>query len=276
MPWAHGYTLHHSPFYNLPPTPDIGRYGNWRSTKYNDKREPREFWDYPTQQPFRIPNRMGILTHPAWLIAHSTNFHADAIRRGRWVREKLLAGRVPDIPITVDAQVPEDPHKTFRERVETVTQPESCWKCHQYMNPARSVLSRCMTTSAATGWRSFSKTRRTCIKAGNGKTTFDEYKSLPVVTTGKLEGTGDPRLDGDVTNAIDMIGRLAKSERVRQSIIRHAFRFYMGRNELLSDSKTLIDADRAYVQSGGSFRAVIVSLLTSDSFLYRKPIENPS
>ena len=44
----------------------------------------------------------------------------------------------------------------------------------------------------------------------------------------------------------------------------------MGRNELLSDSKTLIDADRAYVQSGGSFDALIVSLLTSDSFIYRK------
>ncbi len=44
----------------------------------------------------------------------------------------------------------------------------------------------------------------------------------------------------------------------------------MGRNEVLSDSKTLIDADNAYVQSGGSFDAVIISLLTSDSFIYRK------
>jgi hypothetical protein len=275
VPWAHGYTLHHSPFYNLPPTPDIGRYGSWKSTKYNNNPALEEFWDYPTQQPFRIPNRMGILSHPAWLIAHSTNFHADAIRRGRWVREKLLAGRVPDIPITVDAQVPEDPHKTFRERVETVTQPESCWKCHQYMNPV-GLPFEMYDDFGRYRMEEFLENPENLIKAGNGKTTFDEYKSLPVVSTGKLEGTGDPRLDGDVTNAIDMIGRLAESERVRQSIIRHAFRFYMGRNELLSDSKTLIDADRAYVQSGGSFRAVVVSLLTSDSFLYRKKIENPS
>ena len=34
--------------------------------------------------------------------------------------------------------------------------------------------------------------------------------------------------------------------------------------------RTFIDADKVYVQSGGSFRAVVVSLLTSDSFLYRK------
>ena len=67
-----------------------------------------------------------------------------------------------------------------------------------------------------------------------------------------------------------MLSRLVKSKRVRQSIIRHAFRYFMGRNEVLSDSETLIDADQAYIKSGGSFDAVIVSLLTSDSFIYRK------
>ena len=69
-----------------------------------------------------------------------------------------------------------------------------------------------------------------------------------------------------------MIDRLAKSDRARQSIIRHAFRFYMGRNEMLSDSQTLIDADRAYLESSGSFKAIVVSFLTSDSFMYRKAI----
>jgi hypothetical protein len=46
----------------------------------------------------------------------------------------------------------------------------------------------------------------------------------------------------------------------------------MGRNEALSDSKTLIAADEAYVESGGSYRALITSLLTSDSFLFRKDV----
>ena len=39
---------------------------------------------------------------------------------------------------------------------------------------------------------------------------------------------------------------------------------------MLSDSKTLMEADRAYVESGGSFNAVVISLLSSDSFMYRK------
>ena len=67
----------------------------------------------------------------------------------------------------------------------------------------------------------------------------------------------------------DLAERLGKSRRVRQSIIRHAFRYFMGRNESLSDSKTLIDAEQVYVESKGSFDALVVSLLTSDSFVYR-------
>jgi hypothetical protein len=104
----------------------------------------------------------------------------------------------------------------------------------------------------------------------DGPYTRNTYKTMPLDTTGYLRGTGNPALDGKVKDALDLIDRLAKSDRVRQSIIRHAFRFFMGRNELLSDSQTLIAADQAYLESGGSFNAVIVSLLTSDSFMYRR------
>tara|TARA_Y100000385_G_scaffold33293_1_gene31276 strand:- start:238 stop:687 length:450 start_codon:yes stop_codon:yes gene_type:complete len=97
-------------------------------------------------------------------------------------------------------------------------------------------------------------------------------ETKPVDSTGELVGTGDGELDGDVSNPLDLMHRLAKSTRVRQSFVRHAFRYWMGRNEMPSDSQTLINADRAYEQSGGSFRALVVSLLTSDSFLYRKSL----
>ena len=67
-----------------------------------------------------------------------------------------------------------------------------------------------------------------------------------------------------------MMQRLGRSDRVRQSFIRHLFRYFMGRNEMLSDSKTLIAAEKAYLDNGGSFKALVVSLLSSDSFLYRR------
>ena len=82
--------------------------------------------------------------------------------------------------------------------------------------------------------------------------------------------SGEAELDGKVTDAIDLVHKLADSPRVRQSFVRHAFRYWMGRNEMLSDSATLIAADKAYVENDGSFNELLVSLLTSDSFLYRK------
>ena len=114
------------------------------------------------------------------------------------------------------------------------------------------------------------------IQKGDGKTSADVFKTKPVNAAGYLDGTGDPELDGEVRDAFELIEKLARSERVRQSIIRHAFRFFLGRNEMLSDSRTLIEADQAYVDSGGSFNAVIVSLLSSDSFLYRKDVGGES
>jgi hypothetical protein len=272
VPWAHGYYFHHSPIYNLPPTPAVGRYGSWKNAKYMANLKEIEFWDYPTYQPFAMEHRKGVLTHPSWLIAHSHNFHTDPIRRGRWIREKLLAGLVPDVPITVDAQVPEDHHKTFRERVELVTQAQECWKCHRQMNPLGLPFEMYDDFGRYRTEESL-EAPENVIQAGPGNEA-DIYKTAPVVTTGALKGTGDSALDGEVGGALELIDRLAQSDRVRQSIIRYAFRYYMGRNEMLSDAQTLFEADQAYLKSGGSFKAVIVSLLTSDSFMYRKTLKD--
>jgi hypothetical protein len=265
VPWSHGNYTVHAPLYNLGGIP--GRVGIYFDDfkSYHQK----DLWDYPINQPFKIPNRKGMLTHPAWLIAHSSNFHTDPIKRGRWVREKLLAGRVPDVPITVDAVIPEDHHKTLRSRVEGVTEQKACYNCHKHMNPLGYTFEM---------YDDFGRYRlnepleneENLIKKGNDKSTFNIYKTKAVNTNGALSGTGNAKLDGKVKGALEMIDRMSRSKRVRQSIVRHAFRYFMGRNEMLSDSKTLIDADNAYLKNGGSFKALIVSLLTSDSFIYRK------
>jgi hypothetical protein len=44
----------------------------------------------------------------------------------------------------------------------------------------------------------------------------------------------------------------------------------MGRNETINDAPVLQSAHAAYRDSGGSMKALIASLLTSDAFLYRK------
>jgi hypothetical protein len=190
--------------------------------------------------------RMGVLTHPAWLVAHSGNFDNDPIRRGLWIRKHLLGGLVPDIPINVDAKLPEEPNWTLRQRM-NVTREEQCYKCHSKMNPLGLPFEQ---------FSDFGRFRRTEL-------------GQPVLTTGAITRSGDPALDGEVKNPFEMIQRLSRSKRVEQVFVRHAFRFYMGRNETLGDAGTLQDAYRAYVDSNGSFKALVISLLSSDSFIYR-------
>jgi hypothetical protein len=77
-------------------------------------------------------------------------------------------------------------------------------------------------------------------------------------------------VDGKVKDAVGMMKRIGRSDRARQTFIRHLFRYFMGRNEMLSDSRTLIEAEKAYLENDGSFQSLVVSLLSSDSFLYRR------
>ena len=222
---------------------------------------PDRKWNFPVEQPFVLAKdkRIGILSHPSWLIAHSLNTHNDPVRRGKWIREYLLAGSIPDVPITVDATVPDDPHKTLRERY-SVTEATKCWACHVKMNPLGYPFEV---------FDDFGRWREMENLEGLPKIK-NAFETRPINSKGFLDGTGDKKLDGEVENAYDLINRLADSRKVQQSFIRHAFRYWMGRNELLTDSKTLIRAEKAYMDSEGSFKALLTSLLTSDSFIYRK------
>lgn len=211
--------------------------------------------DFLLPQPYKRPHRAGMLTHPAWLIAHSLNDSTDPIRRGKWMRERLLGGVIPDIPITVDASIPEDHTKTLRQRLQK-TERDECWRCHKKMNPLGYAFEV---------YDDFGR-YRTEESLGKGDTK-------PVDAKSELTGTGEKELDGEFNDALELIHKLAESDKARQSMIRHVFRYFMGRNEMLSDSKTLISADRAYLESGGSFKALLISILSSDSFLYRKTLE---
>ena len=202
----------------------------------------------PSPKPYEFPKdqRMGILTHPAWLVAHSGNFDNDPIMRGHWIRYKLLGGSVPDIPITVDAKLPEDENMTLRERMR-VTQAEECYKCHSKMNPLGLPFEQ---------FDHF------------GRFRFLELDK-PVDVTSKIVNSGVPEIDGEIRSPFELIERLANSTHCEQVFVRYVFRFFMGRNETLGDAKSLQDAHKAYVDNDGSMNALVLSLLSSDSFMYR-------
>lgn len=229
--------------------------------------------DFPDTQPVDLPAgaRAGILTQPSWLVAHSTSFDNHVIHRGKWIRERLLGGVVPDIPITVDAQLPIAPEKTLRERL-SVTQQEYCWQCHRLMNDLALPFER---------YDHFGRRREVELVLDPEATARNVDKKnnplgpvlrgAPLDTRGLVAFVGDSKVEGPVDDPVALLQRLARSERVEQVFVRHAFRFWLGRNETPGDAASLQAIHKAYRDNGGSLKALLVALLSSESFLYRVP-----
>jgi len=230
-------------------------------------------YGYPADakdKPFTVSaeQRAGILTQPSWLIAHSAANDNDAVRRGKWVRERLLGDAVPEVPITVEAQLPDEPDQTLRHRMR-VTREAYCLQCHQRMDPLG------LAFEMFDDWGRFrTKERTPADRAGEGNKRAGKKPKpdagVPVDSSGEVIGAIDPALNGKVANALELTQRLAKSENVQQVFVRHAFRYWMGRNETPEDAPTLQNAFKAYKAQDGSMNALLLSLLTSDSFLYRR------
>ena len=127
-----------------------------------------------------------------------------------------------------------------------MTEEKYCWQCHENMNPLGLPFEM---------YDHFGRYR-------------EKELGRAVDATGKVN-LGVREVDGEFGSAIELIHHLAKSEYVQQVFVRHAFRYWMGRNETPADAATSIAANEAYEDNGGSLNALIGSLLTSDSFVYR-------
>lgn len=229
--------------------------------------------DFPDQQPIELPKseRAGILTQPAWLVAFSTSDDNHAILRGKWIRERLLGGVVPDIPITVDAQLPNKPEHTLRQRMK-VTEENYCWQCHRLMNPVGLPFEQFDHYGRYREQELVLDPEATAKNVDKkGKTKGPVQRGVAVDASGRVDLVGEGKPKAEVKNALEMVRHLASSPYVEQVFVRHAFRYWMGRNETLGDGRSLQEVYRAYRENGGSMKALLIALLSSDSFLYRVP-----
>jgi hypothetical protein len=227
-------------------------------------------WKWTDKQPIELPasQRAGILTQPAWLVA-SKNDDNDAIHRGIWVRERLLGGVIPKIPITVDAQLPIAPERTLRERMQ-VTHEMYCWQCHKLINRTAypfeiyDHFGRFRTRELVHDLEATAKN-----VDPKGKPLGIVKKGVPVDSSGSFDLIEGDSLTGNAATAIDFVRKMAESPFAEQVFVRHAFRYWMGRNETPGDAGSLQAAHQAYKEMGGSMNALLAEMLSSESFLYR-------
>ncbi len=199
--------------------------------------------------------RAGVLTHPAFLASHAGAFENDPniVHRGKWVRENLLCGIVPDVPITVEAAFdPDTRDQSARQRMtEQVENRQECAGCHGLMNPLGYPFE---------------------IYNHAGYLRVEDHGAEPDGSA-HLINMPDPALEGPVRDAIEMSEKFADSRYVKRCFIRQTFRYFVGREELQRDACTLVEMEDAYDQSSGSFAEMLIALFQSDSFQYRVDTE---
>ena len=217
--------------------------------------------------------RGGVLTHPTWLAAHGANFENDAsaIYRGKWIVEHLLCGSIPDVPIAADAQLnPESVGESARFRIKEKTESNGyCLACHEVMNP----LGYAFETYNHAGFVRVEN-------HGEAQGSFGQAKFPTDVTFWKENYPQEPTwnyipeaLRGEsVQGGMELSRALSESEQVRQCFVRHTFRYFMGRDEREQDACVLKAMDQSYEQNQGSFVEMLITLLTSDAFLYRADV----
>ena len=211
-------------------------------------KDPNERWR-------ELPERTGVLTHPAWLAAHGDAFEdgPSLVFRGKWIREHLFSQTVPSLEfVMVDAQLgASDPKVNARERVRLATETgpnaQSCIGCHRLMN------------SLGLPFEEFNHSGfvRAYDRGDNGIDSSTEVTNLP-----------DPALNRRYASGKEFLTALAGSNYARRGFIRQAFRYFMGRDETLADSCTLNEMEAALDQKG-SFIEMLEALVASETFSRR-------
>ncbi|APR85377.1 Cellulose-binding domain protein [Minicystis rosea] len=201
--------------------------------------------------------RSGVLTHPAWLVAHGNNFQDDPslVHRGKWVRQNLFCETVPGLELVmVQAKLgARDATLSARDRVQAATDENAtCVGCHRLMN---------------TLGYPFEMYNHAGFLRALDKYEADGTTPHPPDATSTIDNLPDQALNVAVEDAVDFAERIGSSAYARRCFIRQAFRYFMGRDETMADQCTLAAMEHALDQ--GSFFDMVAVLASSDTVLYR-------
>jgi hypothetical protein len=190
-------------------------------------------------------HRAGLLTQAAFLTRHAHWDKPSLVLRGKVVRERLLCTDLPPPPPDVNNTPPPfDPSVSMRERFEDHRAEVSCARCHRLIDP----LGIPFESYDAIG----------AFRTKDGPAAVDPTSEL----------TGTARSDGPIKDAVDLAGRLAGSDEVRDCVALQWFRYALGRDATPEDAGSLAELRRIFRDSGGSVPALVAALPTTDSFRY--------
>ena len=196
-------------------------------------------------------HRGGLLRLGSVLASHAHADDSSPVRRGVFVRERLLCQELPPPPPDVDNTPPGlDPTLTTRERFAVHSSDPSCQSCHQFID------------GVGFGFQAFDA-------VGQFRT---EENALPVDTTGTVVGLEDQQAGNAV--AFDGLGELssilASSRAARDCLPAQFERYASGRAENASLSCEIQQLQQNFEANGGDLRELLLDVVRLPSFTHRR------
>jgi hypothetical protein len=194
--------------------------------------------------------RAGLVTQPGLLALLSHPNQSSPIRRGVFIRERMLCDPLPPPPPNVDTTPPDlDPSLTTRQRFAMHTESSECAICHKKID------------GIGFGLENYDQ---------NGRFRQAE-QGIPIDVQGNIIGARDPSLVGAFNGPMELAHKLAASPQARDCVATQWFRYAMGRIETNQDACSVTQAQTAFAASNGSFKELLVALTQTDAFVYRAP-----
>jgi hypothetical protein len=190
--------------------------------------------------------RSGVLTQAAVLASQAQAVDSSPIRRGHFVRTRLLCQKISAPPTNLNISIPAaDPARTTRERFAAHTDNAACSGCHLQMDPIGYGL-------------------EAYDAIGHFRTTDNQR---PVDNAGKLNGTD---VDGAFTGANELADKLSKSKLARACFAEHWLEFFTARSVDVSARLALASAADDFLSKEETpVTNLIVDLVRSDLFSNR-------
>ncbi len=189
--------------------------------------------------------RSGLLTHPSVLAVHAHSDQSSPVKRGAFLRERVMCTPLPDPPPAVNDTPPVlSPDATTRERFEQHRAAAACASCHALIDPLGFAFER---YDGMGMYRSLE---------GN----------LPIDTTGTLVSSED--MDGPFEGAVELTQRFATSKQVRDCMATQWLRYALRREETPADACSQQRVQAAFSQAG-DVRQLIFAIVQSDAFRFK-------
>jgi hypothetical protein len=194
--------------------------------------------------------RAGLLAHASVLATYAHSDQTSPVRRGLFVRRRLLCQDLPPPPPNAGGVPEVDPSATTRQRFEQHGSDPACFGCHQYIDPV------------GFGFERFDAIGR----------VRDTDSGQPIDASGLLRGAEglDSGVDLAFSSLPELGAILVERQSARDCFVRQIVRFTWGGLDLDEDEATVRALSDAFEASGLDVPELLVSLTAVEAFSKRR------